>query len=1070
MLNNNGPRYKRSSLEKMTNVDILWSVCTLLALCVIGAVLSGVWLRTFSTPYIVPFLVFIHPNSSYHNNNDSQYKYSPSYESWFSFWSYIIVLQVMIPISLYVSIEFIKIFQVWFMSQDRNMYYDKVDKRLQCRALNITEELGQIQYVMSDKTGTLTENQMVFRRCSVNGNDYGGRPVVDAVDSSLELVASTLRSDQPTEKKLQMAALAEAAAKTRRLRPSRDPALESQLASSVLKLGADIDDPVFAFFLTMAICNTVVVNAKPHEDLMDPDGDIVNSRFAPEEVSPRRGSSLEDGFKYLADVEEESPASTQASTPVMITEENDGFEEIELIEFPEVKTDETQMTEKEETISAEVAAKKSGSDEKDNNYNGERKEGKGFGILHRPSILSVPFAKLKGMKSPFRRSVDKRSSSSTETAVAPPLHSFYDSESPDELALVEAAREYGIRLLRRRFDDVIVYLRHSTSSVKYKVLHTLPFDADRKRMSVIIRESSGLKRIIVLTKGADATVIPVLSEAFSTSARGEEVIFKSQEHLTQYAKEGLRTLCLSMKIWTEEEYQGWKEKHEEAELDMMDKETMLAESTLRAEQDLELLGVTAIEDRLQDGVPECIHSLREAGIRVWVLTGDKIETAVNIAYSSRLFSPSMDLLNIGANGVRAVSDLLTEHLKRIARAYEVSADAADSFGLVLNASTMSYCLDPHNLERFVKLLRGCRSVLCCRATPLQKAQLVNLAKNHLKGKVLAIGDGANDVSMIQGADVGIGLSGQEGMQAVMSSDFAMARFRFLSNLLLVHGHWNYYRLAQTILYFFYKNAMLVFVIFWYQIFNGFSAQVPIDPVYLMVYNLIFTSVPPLLFGCLDQDASAELLLDCPRLYEQGRLGKRYRWYSFWINMLDAVWQSLVVFFICYFTYRGSNVDMWTFGHLLVTQLIIVNTFHLALFVQYWTWPMFWSMFLSVLLFFICALLYNGFVTANWTWTNVKDPPSMVSLKSFSSLEFWMALIISVVLCLTPRYVLTTVVNTVSPSTTLRTRLGAEDGFKKKTESRFTACAVGCLSAPFKCARMCCQKTKPADVHIEEVHH
>lgn len=81
--------------------------------------------------------------------------------------------------------------------------------------------------------------------------------------------------------------------------------------------------------------------------------------------------------------------------------------------------------------------------------------------------------------------------------------------------------------------------------------------------------------------------------------------------------------------------------------------------------------------------------------------------------------------------------------------------------------------------------------------------------------------------------------------------------------------------------------------------------------------------------------------------------------------------------------------MWTFGHLLVTQLIIVNTFHLALFVQYWTWPMFWSMFLSVLLFFICALLYNGFVTANWTWTNVKDPPAMVSLKSFSSLQFWM---------------------------------------------------------------------------------
>lgn len=391
----------------------------------------------------------------------------------------------MIPISLYVSIEFIKIFQVWFMSQDRNMYYDKVDKRLQCRALNITEELGQIQYVMSDKTGTLTENQMVFRRCSVYGQDYGGRPVLNTVESSLELVASNLRNDEPNEKKLQMAALAQAAANTGRLRPSRDPTLESQLASSVLKEGASIDDPVFAFFLTMAVCNTVVVNAKPHEDLMDPDGDIVNSRFATEEDAslPHREGSSDSvtGNRYLSEVEEESVSST-GSTPVIAEEKaaDDGFEEIELIEFPEIKTGVTQPSEKEEIA---VIEKKEDEKENSNNYNGERKEGKGLvcsfcstsqfrnefqNILHRPSILSVPLAKLKGMKSPFRRSVDKRRSDSSEV-IAPPLHSFYDSESPDELALVEAAREYGVRLLKRRFDDVIVYLRHSTKSVKYKV-------------------------------------------------------------------------------------------------------------------------------------------------------------------------------------------------------------------------------------------------------------------------------------------------------------------------------------------------------------------------------------------------------------------------------------------------------------------------------------------------------------------------------------------------------------------------------------------------------------------------
>ncbi|CAD6185637.1 unnamed protein product [Caenorhabditis auriculariae] len=1064
MLNNGGPRYKRSTLEKLTNIDIIWCVVILLALCITAAILTGVFLRGFDDPYAVPFLTyfqdFVKDPINKPNKTTSEYSYRPSFESWWNFWSYVIVLQVLIPISLYVSIEFIKLGQVWLMSQDKDMYYDKVDKRLQCRALNITEELGQIQYVMSDKTGTLTENQMVFRRCSVAGRDYGGRPVSD-VGSSLALVASNLaKDDEKSKSRRQMAALAAAAAtaSTGRPRPSRDPALETQLSAKVRD--ANFDDPVFAFFLTMAICNTVVVNAKPHEDLMDPDGDIINSRFDFDDSDESSSGSNNSSAQHLEEVEEEessSSASSPTNSPVEGEERpqkkaDDGFEDIELIQFPEEKKASDDEVEKDE----EPEPKKD-------------KEFKGLqSILHRPSILSLgPLVKLKGIKSPFRRSVDKRHS--TSSVAPPPIHSFYDSESPDELALVEAAREYGVRLLKRRFDEVIIYLRHSTQSMKFKVLHTLPFDADRKRMSVVVRECTGKRRVMLLTKGADASILPVLSQEFCSSGEGEEIIFQSQEHLSKYAKEGLRTLCLSRKIWSEEEYQAWRTQHEEAELDPHHSENLLQDSTMKAEMNLELLGVTAIEDRLQDGVPECIHSLREAGIRVWVLTGDKVETAVNIAYSSRLFSPSMDLLNIGANGVRGVSDLIDEHLKRIARAREVTDYAGDSFGLVLNAATMNYCTDPHNIDRFVSLLRQCRSVLCCRATPLQKAELVSLAKHRLHGKVLAIGDGANDVSMIQGADVGVGLSGQEGMQAVMASDFAMARFRFLAKLLLVHGHWCYYRLAQTILYFFYKNAMLVFVIFWYQIFNGFSAQVPIDPVYLMVYNLIFTSVPPLLFGCTDQDASSEILLEYPRLYEQGRLGKRYRWYSFWMNMVDSLYQSAVVYWICHFAYAGTDCDMWMFGNLLITQLMLVNTAHLALLVQYWTWPMFWSMALSVVSFFLCALLYNGFVTPNWTWTNVKDPPVLIAEKALSDCRFWVSLLLSVVLSLVPRFVLTSMVNTLTPSTILRRRIAAKQAEKKRA-SGMTSCLVNCVLTPVRCGRVvCCCGSQNHRISDQTIH-
>ncbi|KAK6022971.1 IC domain protein, HAD ATPase, P-type family, partial [Ostertagia ostertagi] len=308
----------------------------------------------------------------------------------------------------------------------------------------------------------------------------------------------------------------------------------------------------------------------------------------------------------------------------------------------------------------------------------------------------------------------------------------------------------------------------------------------------------------------------------------------------------------------------------------------------------------------------------------------------------------------------------------VSRAGEITEEAA--FGLVLNASCLDYCVDPHNEERF--------------------ASLVKMAKTRLGGKVLAIGDGANDVSMIQCADVGVGLSGQEGMQAVMASDFAMARFRFLANLLLVHGHWCYQRLAQTILYFFYKNAMFVFTIFWYQIFNGFSSQVPIDPIYLMVYNLIFTSVPALLYGCLEQDASADILLDVPKFYDQGRLGK---------------------------TYIDTDCDMWTFGVVMCAQLLFVNTFHLCLLMQYWTWPMLSAMVLSVLSFFICALLYNGFVTADWTWTSVKDTPVHIAQHAMIDPLFWLVVLLSIVLCLVPRFTLIAITNTLRPSRVLKRR-------------------------------------------------
>ncbi|NXO58432.1 AT10B ATPase, partial [Aramus guarauna] len=191
-------------------------------------------------------------------------------------------------------------------------------------------------------------------------------------------------------------------------------------------------------------------------------------------------------------------------------------------------------------------------------------------------------------------------------------------------------------------------------------------------------------------------------------------------------------------------------------------------------------------------------------------------------------------------------------------------------GLVIDGRTLNIIFQGGLEEKFLALTKHCRSVLCCRSTPLQKSMVVKLVRRQLKVMTLSIGDGANDVSMIQAADVGIGISGQEGMQAVMASDFAISRFKHLKKLLLVHGHWCYARLAKMVIYFFYKNVSYVNLLFWYQFFCGFSGSTMIDYWQMIFFNLFFTSMPPLLFGVLDRDVSAETLLGLPALYKNGQ--------------------------------------------------------------------------------------------------------------------------------------------------------------------------------------------------------
>jgi phospholipid-translocating ATPase len=279
---------------------------------------------------------------------------------------------------------------------------------------------------------------------------------------------------------------------------------------------------------------------------------------------------------------------------------------------------------------------------------------------------------------------------------------------------------------------------------------------------------------------------------------------------------GLRTLCLSYRFISSEEYRLWNKKYQEAAASIYQREERIDAVSEEIERNMLLMGGTAIEDRLQVGVPETIAELAKSGIKLWVLTGDKTETAINIGYACNLLTTDMNLLILKADNRDETTSLLDKTLKEIAK--EVENSEGSSYALVIDGLTLKYALEEKTRRTLLAIGMRCVSVICCRVSPKQKAEVVRLVKKELKVMTLAIGDGANDVSMIQEANVGIGISGVEGRQAVMASDYAIAQFRYLKKLLLVHGRWSYLRTTEMIMGFFFKNIVWTLTLFWYQIF------------------------------------------------------------------------------------------------------------------------------------------------------------------------------------------------------------------------------------------------------------
>ena len=401
----------------------------------------------------------------------------------------------------------------------------------------------------------------------------------------------------------------------------------------------------------------------------------------------------------------------------------------------------------------------------------------------------------------------------TERTPGDPPKIEFKAQSPDEAALVATARDCGFTVLGRSNDGII--LNVLGEDAEYTVLNTLEFNSSRKRMSAIIRMPNG--KIVLFCKGADSVI-------YSRLKRGEQGQLRkaTAEQLEMFAREGLRTLCIAQKELDEEEYQAWNKEHDLAAAAIIDREDKLEKVSDIMERELTLLGGTAIEDRLQDGVPDTIALLGDAGIKLWVLTGDKVETAINIGFSCNLLNNDMDLIvfNIQDDNLETAAAELDKHLQsfgitgsneELKAARKNHEPPGPTHAIVIDGDSLRLVLEEGLRQRFLLLCKKCKAVLCCRVSPAQKAAVVELVKNGLDVMTLSVGDGANDVAMIQKADIGVGIAGEEGRQAVMSADYAIGQFRFLQRLILVHGRWSYRRMGEAIANFFYKVCELAII-------------------------------------------------------------------------------------------------------------------------------------------------------------------------------------------------------------------------------------------------------------------